>query len=77
MFYQTESKPQGWRAVAVFNDEREECLLYLGRSSTQVRAGYVEAFLDILDEEERLAGIISQSDLMAALYESRFAEAAA
>ena len=53
MFYQTESKPQGWRAVAVFNDERDECLLYLGRSSTQVRAGYVEAFLEILDEDER------------------------
>jgi CBS domain-containing membrane protein len=38
-------------------------------------AGYHH--IPILDEEERLAGIISQSDLMAALYESRFAEAAA
>ena len=53
MFYQTESKPQGWRAVAVFDDDRSDCLLYLGRSSTQVRAGYVEAFLEVLDEEER------------------------
>ena len=53
MFYQTESKPQGWRAVAAFNDGRAECLLYLGRSSTQVRGGYVEAFLDLLDDEER------------------------
>ena len=53
MFYQTEAKPQGWRAVAVFDDERAECLLYLGRSSTQVRAGYPEAFLEVLDEEER------------------------
>jgi hypothetical protein len=53
MFYQTEAKPQGWRAVAVFDDGRGECLLYLGRSSTQVRAGYVEAFLELLDDEER------------------------
>ena len=53
MIYQTEAKPQGWRAVAVFDDERAECLLYLGRSSTQVRAGYPEAFLEVLDEEER------------------------
>jgi hypothetical protein len=53
MIYQTESKPQGWRAVAFFDDERAEALLYLGRSSTQVRAGYVEAFLDVLDDEER------------------------
>ena len=53
MFYQTEAKPQGWRTVAVFDDERAECLLYLGRSSTQVRAGYAEAFVEVLDEEER------------------------
>ena len=53
MIYQTEAKPQGWRAVAVFDDERAECLLYLGRSSTQVRAGYAEAFLELLDDEER------------------------
>lgn len=52
MFYQTEAKPQGWRAVAVF-DDRNDALLYLGRSSTQVRAGYVQAFLEVLDEEER------------------------
>jgi hypothetical protein len=53
MQYHTESKPQGWRAVAVFKDGRDDCLLYLGRSSTQVRAGYVEAFMEVLDEEER------------------------
>lgn len=52
MFYQTEAKPQGWRAVAVFED-RTERLIYLGRSSTQVRAGFVEAYLEILDDEER------------------------
>jgi hypothetical protein len=52
MFYQTEAKPQGWRAVAVF-DDRADRLLYLGRSSTQVRAGFIQAFLEILDEEER------------------------
>ena len=52
MFYPTESKPQGWRAVAIFED-RGDRLLYLGRSSTQVRAGFAEAFFEILDEEER------------------------
>ena len=52
MFYPTESKPQGWRAVAIFED-RGDRLLDLGRSSTQVRAGFAEAFFEILDEEER------------------------
>lgn len=52
MFYQTEAKPQGWRAMAVF-DDRSERLLYLGRSSTQVRAGFTQAFFEVLDDEER------------------------
>jgi hypothetical protein len=52
MFYHTEAKPQGWRAVAVFED-RPDILLYLGRSSTQIRAGFVQAFYDVLDDEER------------------------
>jgi hypothetical protein len=52
MMIQTESKPQCWRAVAIF-DDRPEALLYLGRSSTQVRAGYAEAFQEVLDDEER------------------------
>jgi hypothetical protein len=52
MVYQTEAKPQGWRAMAVF-DDRSDALLYLGRSSTQVRAGLTEAFFEVLDDEER------------------------
>src|SRR5260370_24312567 len=52
MFYPTEAKPQGWRAMAVF-DDRGERLLYLGRSSTQVRAGFASAFTEVLDDEER------------------------
>src|ERR1700745_3981129 len=52
MFYQTEAKPQCWRAMAVF-DDRTDRLLYLGRSSTQVRAGFIQAFLEVLDDEER------------------------
>jgi hypothetical protein len=52
MFYQTEAKPQGWRAMAVFED-RSERLVYLGRSSTQVRANFAEAYFEILDDEER------------------------
>lgn len=52
MLYQTEAKPQGWRAMAVF-DDRADRLIYLGRSSTQVRASYSQAFLEVLDDEER------------------------
>ena len=52
MLYQTESKAQGWRAMAKFEDGRE-ALLLIGRSSTAVRQGYVESFTDLLDEEER------------------------
>lgn len=52
MFYQTESKAQGWRAMAKFEDGRE-ALLLIGRSSTQVRQGYIESFTDLLDDEER------------------------
>jgi hypothetical protein len=52
MFYQTEAKPQGWRAMAVF-DDRGDRLIYLGRSSTQVRAGFAQAFFEVLDDEER------------------------
>lgn len=52
MFYPTESKAQGWRAMARFEDGRE-ALLLIGRSSTQVRQGYVESFNELLDEEER------------------------
>lgn len=53
MFYQTEAKAQGWRAVANFDDERGEALLFIGRSSTAIRDNYIESFTDILDDEER------------------------
>jgi hypothetical protein len=49
--YRTESKLRGWRAVAVFADGRE-CLVYLGRSTTQVRANYAAAYAELLDDEE-------------------------
>ena len=52
--YQTEAKPQCWRAVAVFED-RPEILLFLNRSSPQVRAGLRTAFFEVLDDEERAA----------------------
>ncbi len=52
MLIVTESKAQGWRAVAVLNG-RGEALLFVGRSSTQVRAGYAEAYSELLDDEER------------------------
>jgi hypothetical protein len=52
MLIQTEAKAQGWRALAVLDGETE-ALLFVGRSSTQVRAGYGEAFAELLDDEER------------------------
>ena len=52
MLVTTESKAQGWRAVAVF-DDRGDALLVVGRSSTQVRQLYPEAFAEVLDDEER------------------------
>jgi hypothetical protein len=50
--YHSETKFQGWRALAVFEDG-SECLLFVGRSTTQVRSGYAAAFEEILDAEER------------------------
>jgi hypothetical protein len=47
-----ETKLQGWRALAV-EEDRTEHLIYLGRSSTQVRAGYAAAYWEVLDDEER------------------------
>jgi hypothetical protein len=52
MIYHTEAKPQGWRALAIF-DDRGDRLIYLGRSSTQVRAGFAQAYFEVLDDEER------------------------
>lgn len=52
MFYQTEAKPQGWRAMAVF-DDRTDRLIYLGRSAPQVRQNFGAAFFEVLDDEER------------------------
>jgi len=51
MLIQTESKAQGWRAVAVFEDG-SEALLFVGRSSTQIRQEYVEAYLSAVTDEE-------------------------
>ena len=52
MLIQTESKAQGWRAVAVF-DDRADALVFVGQSSTQVRQEFVEAFLELFEEDER------------------------
>jgi hypothetical protein len=52
MMFQTEAKMQSWRALAIFAD-RSECLIYVGRSTSQVREGYAEAYMEILDDEER------------------------
>src|SRR5262249_58280429 len=52
MFYHTEAKPQGWRAVAVF-DDRPDCLIYVAPSSTHVRGNFAQAYFDLLDDEAR------------------------
>jgi hypothetical protein len=52
MFYQTEEKMQAWRALAIMAD-RSERLIYVGRSTSHVREGYVSAFMALLDDEER------------------------
>jgi hypothetical protein len=52
MVIRTESKPQGWRALVVFEDG-SECLLYVGRSTTHVKNGYKTAYTEVLTEEER------------------------
>jgi len=52
MLVQTESRAQGWRAVAVF-DDRPDALIFVGRSSTHVRQEYLEAYTELLDDEER------------------------
>src|SRR5947209_15482588 len=52
MIYQTETKLQGWRALVIFED-RSECLLFVGRSTTQIRQGYLAAYAEVLDDEER------------------------
>ena len=52
MDYPAETQPQGWRAVAFFEDGGER-LVYLGRSAAQVRAGFAAAFAEVFDDEER------------------------
>jgi hypothetical protein len=34
-------------------DDRTDRLIYLGRSSTQVRTSFTTAYFDVLDDEER------------------------
>jgi len=48
----TEEKAQGWRAVAVMNGGAES-LLFVGRSSKQVRDEYVASFQELLDDGEQ------------------------
>lgn len=52
MLITTEAKAQGWRALAAI-EGGVEALLFVGRSSTQVRAGYSEAFAELLEDEDK------------------------
>lgn len=50
----TEEKAQGWRAIAIMNGGAES-LLFVGRSSKQIRDEYVEAFQELLEDDEQEA----------------------
>ena len=52
MLIQVEEKAQGWRALAVYANG-DEVLLFVGRSSTQVRAGFEDSFKEQLVEDEQ------------------------
>lgn len=47
-----EAKPQRWRALAAYKDNKEG-LLILGSSSGQVRETYDEPYFELLEEDER------------------------
>jgi hypothetical protein len=48
----TEEKAQGWRALAVMTNGKES-LLFVGRSSKQVRDEYTAAFQELLEDDEQ------------------------
>jgi hypothetical protein len=50
----TEEKAQGWRAIAVMKGGAE-CLLFVGRSSKNIREEYVAAFQELLEDDEQEA----------------------
>jgi hypothetical protein len=52
MLIQVEEKAQGWRALAVYANG-DEVLLFVGRSATQVRAGFEDSFKEQLVEDEQ------------------------
>ena len=60
MFDLSESKAQGWRAIAVL-DDGSEALVMIGMSSAQIRAGYVAAFHEMFEEEP--GGVAGVSDI--------------
>jgi hypothetical protein len=52
LLVQTEEKAQNWRALAVMTDGGE-ALLFVGRSSKQIRDEYVAAFQELLEDDEQ------------------------
>lgn len=46
----SESKAQGWRAIAVMEDG-SEALVTIGMSSAQIRANYVSALEEMFEDE--------------------------
>ena len=52
LLVQTEEKAQNWRALAVMTDGTE-ALLFVGRSSKQIREEYVASFQELLDDDEQ------------------------
>ena len=62
MFIRTEDKPNGWRAVAIFEDGTE-ALIVVGRTSNQVRCDYGPAIATLfsVDELKSIRSISLQS----------------
>jgi hypothetical protein len=60
MFDLSESKAQGWRAIAVLEDG-SEALVMIGMSSAQIRAGYVSALEEMFEEEPE--GVAAITDI--------------
>jgi hypothetical protein len=54
LLIQTEEKAQNWRALAVMANGTE-AMLFVGRSSKQIRDEYTAAFQELLEDDEQEA----------------------
>jgi hypothetical protein len=52
LLVQTEEKAQNWRAMAEFTNGTE-MVLFVGRSSKQIRDEYIASFQELLEDSEQ------------------------